>query len=51
MGMTNEQFKSVLLDYELQWKEVLKLAREAGAEKIIEKAEEQIETIERKLKL
>jgi FMN phosphatase YigB (HAD superfamily) len=49
-GMTNEQYKGMLLDSLQPWKEVLKLAQEAGNQKIIEKAKEQISLINRKLK-
>ena len=50
MGMTNEQYKGMLLDSLLQWKEVLKMAQRAGAQEIIDKANEQIDLINEKLK-
>ncbi|MBO4901927.1 MAG: hypothetical protein J5518_03975 [Lachnospiraceae bacterium] len=50
MGMTNEQYKGMLLDELEDWKEVLEYAKEAGDEKVIRKAEKQIEKINEKLK-
>ena len=50
MGMTNEQYKGMLLDELEQWQEVKKLAEEAEAPKLIEKAEQQIAKINEKLK-
>ena len=50
MGMTDAQYKGMLRDSQLQWKEVLRLAEEAGNEKIIQKVQEQIELIDAKLK-
>ena len=49
-GMTNEQYKGMLLDSLQPWKEVLKLAQEAGNQKIIDKAKEQISLINKKMK-
>ena len=50
MGMTNEQYKGLLLDTLEEWEEALELAREAGAERVIRKAEQQIAKINEKLK-
>lgn len=50
MGMTNEQYKGILLDELEDWQEVLELAEEAGNEKVIKKAEKQIKKINEKLK-
>ena len=50
MGMTNEQYKGILLDELEDWQEVLELAEEAGNEKVIKKAEKQIRKINEKLK-
>ncbi|MCQ2531441.1 MAG: hypothetical protein MJ093_01885 [Saccharofermentans sp.] len=50
MGMTNEQYKGMLLDELEDWEEVLNLAIESDNEKIKRKAEKQIEKINEKLK-
>lgn len=50
MGMTNEQYKGMLLDELEDWQEVLDLAKEANNEKVIRKAEKQIAKINEKLK-
>ncbi len=50
MGMTNEQYKGMLLDELEIWEEVLALAQEAQNEKIIAKAKKQIDKINEKLK-
>lgn len=50
MGMTNEQYKGMLLDELEDWQEVLDLARESNDEKVIRKAEKQIAKINEKLK-
>lgn len=50
MGMTNEQYKGMLLDELEDWQEVLELAIEAKDEKVIEKAKKQIAKINQKLK-
>lgn len=50
VGMTNEQYKGMLLDELEDWQEVLELAREENNEKIIKKAEKQIAKINEKLK-
>ncbi|MBR4733455.1 MAG: hypothetical protein IK081_11875 [Lachnospiraceae bacterium] len=50
MGMTNEQYKGMLLDELEQWEDVLEMAKSANAEEIIRKAEKQIKKIEEKLK-
>ena len=50
MGMTNEQYKGMLLDELEDWQEVKELAEEEGNEKIVKKAEKQIQKINEKLK-
>ena len=50
MGMTNEQYKGILLDQLEDWEEVLELAKEADDKKVIAKAEKQIAKINEKLK-
>ena len=50
MGMTNEQYKGMLLDELEDWQEVLEVAREEGSERIVKKAEKQIAKINEKLK-
>ena len=50
MGMTNEQYKGMLLDELEDWREVLELAKEADDKKVIVKAEKQIAKINEKLK-
>lgn len=50
MGMTNEQYKGMLLDELEDWQEVLELAEEEHNEKVIKKAEKQIAKINEKLK-
>ena len=50
MGMTNEQYKGLLLDELEDWEEILELAKESNNEKIIAKAEKQIRKINEKLK-
>lgn len=50
MGMTNEQYKGMLLDELEDWQEVLELAEEEHNEKVIRKAEKQIAKINEKLK-
>ena len=50
MGMTNEQYKGMLLDALEVWQETLKLAQEEHAEKVIAKAEQQIAKINEKMK-
>ena len=50
MGMTNEQYKGLLLDQLEVWQETLKLAKEEKAEKVIQKAEQQIAKINEKMK-
>ena len=49
MGMTNEQYKGMLLDELEDWQEVLELAKEAGNDKVITKAEKQIAKINEQL--
>lgn len=50
MGMTNEQYKGMLLDDLEDWEEILELAKEENNKKIIAKAEKQIAKINEKLK-
>lgn len=50
MGMTNEQYKGMLLDELEDWQEVLELAKEESNTKIIKKAKKQIAKINEKLK-
>ena len=50
MGMTNEQYKGMLLDELEDWNEVLEFAKESGDEKVIRKAETQIKKINEKMK-
>lgn len=50
MGMTNEQYKGMLLDELEDWQEVLELATEEHNEKVVKKAEKQIAKINEKLK-
>ena len=50
MGMTNEQYKGMLLDDLEDWEEVLELAKEESNRKVIAKAEKQIKKITEKLK-
>ncbi len=50
MGMTNEQYKGMLLDELEDWQEVLELAKKGNSEEVKKKAEKQIEKINEKLK-
>lgn len=50
MGMTNEQYKGILLDQLEDWQEVLELAMKIEDESIIKKATQQINKINEKLK-
>lgn len=50
MGMTNEQYKGMLLDELEDWQEVLELATEEQNERVVRKAEKQIAKINEKLK-
>lgn len=50
MGMTDNQYKGMLLDELEDWQEVLDLAVEAGNTEIQKKAEKQIAKINEKLK-
>lgn len=50
MGMTNEQYKGILLDELENWQEMLEYAKEAQSEKAIKKAQQQIDKIHEKLK-
>lgn len=49
MGMTNEQYKGILLDQLEVWQETLELAIEAEDIKVQKKAEQQIAKIQKKL--
>lgn len=49
-GMTNEQYKGMLLDSLQPWKEVLKLAQEGDNLRIVQKAKDQISLINKKLR-
>ncbi len=51
MGMTNEQYKGMLLDELEDWEEVLALATEVGNKQIEKKAKKHIKKINEKLKL
>lgn len=42
MGMTNEQYKGMLLDDLEDWQEVLELAEKNNDEEVIQKAKKQI---------
>ncbi len=50
MGMTNEQYKGMLLDELEDWQEVKEIAEEEGNKKIVAKAQKQIDKINEKLK-
>ncbi len=50
MGMTNEQYKGLLLDELEDWEEVLEMAKESNDTKVIAKANKQIAKINEKLK-
>ena len=50
MGMTDNQYKGILLDQLEVWQETLELAIEAGATKVQKKAEQRIAKINEKLK-
>lgn len=50
VGMTNEQYKGMLLDLQEVWEEVLELAKEANDTKVVKKVEKQIAKINEKLK-
>lgn len=50
MGMTDNQYKGMLLDQLEDWQEILDLAVEAGNTEIRKKAEKQIAKINEKLK-
>lgn len=50
MGMTDNQYKGMLLDELEDWQEVLDLAVKAGNAEIQKKAEKQIAKINEKLK-
>lgn len=50
MGMTNEQYKGMLLDELEVWQETLALAIKEGAAEVQKKAEQQIAKINEKMK-
>lgn len=50
MGMTDNQYKGMLLEDLENWEEVLELAKKSNDEEVIIKAEKQIEKINNKLK-
>ena len=50
MGMTDNQYKGLLLEDLENWEEVLEMAQDAEAKEIIKKAEKQIKKINEKLK-
>ena len=50
MGMTNEQYKGMLLDLLEDWQEVKELAAKEGAKEVEAKADQQIAKINEKLK-
>lgn len=50
MGMTNEQYKGMLLDELEDWQEILDLAEQSKDEKVLLKAQKQIKKINEKLK-
>ena len=49
-GMTNAQYKGMLLDELENWQEVLEIAKADGSELIVKKAEKQVAKINEKLK-
>ena len=51
MGMTDSQYKGMLMDQLEDWQEVLELAIETNNAAIRKKAEKQIDKINEKLKL
>ena len=50
MGMTDSQYKGMLMDQLEDWQEILEMAIEAGNAAIQKKAEKQIKKINEKLK-
>lgn len=50
MGMTDNQYKGMLLEDLENWEEVLELAKKANDKEVVVKAEKQIEKINNKLK-
>lgn len=50
MGMTDIQYKGLLLDELADWKRILKMAKEAGNTEIQAEVENQIAKINEKLK-
>ena len=51
MGMTNEQYKGMLLDQMKSWKRILAMAKAAGNTDIQAEVEVEIETLDEKLKV
>lgn len=51
VGMTDSQYKGMLLDQLEDWQEVLELAKEDGSTKIQMKAEKQVSKIRAKLEI
>lgn len=51
MGMTDSQYKGMLLDQLRDWKEVRDMAIKAGNTEIQKKAEDMIENINKKLEV
>ncbi|MBR1702512.1 MAG: hypothetical protein IJ716_11220 [Lachnospiraceae bacterium] len=49
IGMTNEQYKGMLLDELEDWQEVLEYAKEAQNEKIVRRVQNQLEKIRKKM--
>ena len=49
MGMTNEQYKGILIDQREAWQDVLKKADEGKIEEIKEKAKKQLDNISEKM--
>lgn len=50
MGMTDNQYKGMLLDQLEVWERIQKLAKEAGNVEILAEVDKQIEKINEKLK-
>ena len=54
MGMTNEQYRGMLIDQQMVWKDMIKLLMkeddESARKEALEKAREQFEIIGEKLK-
>ena len=50
MGMTDKQYKGMLMDELEDWQEILEIVREAGIEDAIKKAQQKIDKINEKIK-